>query len=660
MTSQLDPLMVKIQTQLLRATFIKNMAVLKERMPAIHAYYKNYTATKVQLALDANGHVNLIANDAFVYKDNPKVSSQAQVAEFLKKPAHFNFDVVRTDPDHYNYKHEKVLNGIFDKRRSDSGVNSSSKLQKGDQINFIAVMGSGLGYHLENLFAQFSIRSAYIFEPEPDCFFATLHCVDLGPMIEHCISLGGELTFKIGGSNDQYVNEINASFKRQGYFNVVKMYLYRHYLSDKTTDAFKMINEMAYRYRSGWGFCEDEVIGISHTLTNISTNKAPTFSGSVKHYKRLLPVFIIGNGPSLDSSLGYLKDNQNSAIIISSGTALKPLLDNGVIPDIHVEQERPASIYQWVKKVGHEDTLKQMDLICLNTVYPGILKLFKQAHVVLKSGDAGSTFIKEYISDNYTELSHCNPTVTNASTAIAIAMGFKNLYLFGIDYGFKSAEKHHSKDSAYSGTDFSLSGDFKVPGNFATEIFTTRIFDRSRGVLEMLLAENPDVICVNSSDGAKISHTVGSKISDLPKLKKIKEKKLAVSELLNESFDNNYYINRNLEDEFKIFLPKFKAYIEQLIAFTNSVKNRAELVNAFTMQYQFVNDSQGISSKKMFQRFFNGTLNFIQSTIMSNVYYYPEQEQQEKFIQYCLTTMNEHLEWLYKDLSENYNKPAKT
>ncbi|WP_354624017.1 hypothetical protein [Psychromonas sp. MME2] len=74
MSSQLYSLMVKIQTQLLRATFLKNMAVLKTQMPTIYQYYQNYTPTKVQLGLDSHGHVNLISNGEYVYQEDPEAS----------------------------------------------------------------------------------------------------------------------------------------------------------------------------------------------------------------------------------------------------------------------------------------------------------------------------------------------------------------------------------------------------------------------------------------------------------------------------------------------------------------------------------------------------------------------------------------------------------
>ncbi|WP_413701354.1 6-hydroxymethylpterin diphosphokinase MptE-like protein [Psychromonas sp. KJ10-10] len=404
MSSQIDPLLIKIQTQILQATFLKNMACLKLHMPSVYQFFQHYQPQKVQLAFDNNGEVNLSTGDQFVYGEDPKASSLAQVETFLKNPPCFDFEISLRNDENYQYQHEKVINHIYKKRRQELGVSSPFYMQDGGQINFIAVIGLGLGYHVEHLFKQFSIRSVYIFEPEPDVFFAALHTVDMSVWFNSCTSLGGELTFKIGGVESVFVNEIAQYFKREGYFLLPQLYLYRHYISDKTTDAFKLIRELEYRYKSGWGFCEDEIIGISHTLSNISDNKASILLENAKLYKKEQPVFIIGNGPSLDNDLAYIKANQEKAIIISSGTSLKPLLNYGITPDIHVEQERPKSIYQWVKKIGYENKLKEIPLLCLNTVYPGILNLFKQPYVMLKAGDAGTSFIHEYVSNKYLEL----------------------------------------------------------------------------------------------------------------------------------------------------------------------------------------------------------------------------------------------------------------
>ena len=659
MAIQLDPLQLKIQTQLLHATFLKNMAFLKQNLPAIYQFYQGYTPNNIQLAVDDNGFINLAVNNAFLYPEDPKAMSLQQVKTFLQNPPSLDFEIEPVEDGKSTYQHEKVISGLVHKRKEELNGHSAYSLKPGDQINFIAFVGSGLGHHIEQLIEQYSVRSLFLYEPEPDVFFATLHNIDLGEWFATCQRLGGELTLKIGGTEEEFVNEIYAYFKREGFFNLVQMYLYRHYMSDTTSGAFKRINELAYRYKAGWGFCEDEIIGISHTLTNISKNKAHILLNDVKNNKDH-PVFIIGNGPSLNDNLEYIKQNQNNAIIISSGTSLKPLLDNGITPDLHVEQERPKYIYQWVKKIGHEALLKQIPLLCLNTVYPGILSLFKQPYVVMKSGDAGTTFINEYVSDKYHQLFFCNPTVTNASTASAVAMGFKKLYLFGLDYGFKSKEEHHAKGSAYDDVKtFQLQNELKVADNKGGYINTTRIFDFSRGVLEMLLGANKQVDCINISDGAKIEHASYSDHLQLPKLKEIKDKQKLVEQYLTNSFNDNYVISHDLSAEFQNILPDFQAYISAICDSFNEVVNKNQLTEIFSLQYKFVNDFEGDRSRKLFHKIFSGSLNYLQASIMDNVSRYRDKAAQEAYISFCIHEMKSHLLFLLSDLSEHFDKDAR-
>ncbi|MFT6906578.1 MAG: hypothetical protein ACJAS1_003246 [Oleiphilaceae bacterium] len=655
-------LLLDIQKKVLAATFAHNMAVLKKEMPDIYEFYKNYIPKNVHLIFDENGHVNLTANGELVYQGNPLLESNKQVDKFIKEPVHTRYEV--TQGGKFISEHERVLESIAKKRENDIGKCSQYELTQHDQIDFIAIMGSGLGYHLESLFAKFAIRTALIYEPEPDCFYATLHNIDIKKLIESCRQHGGQLTFKIGGNSNEFVNEISSILKRGGYFNTAKMHLYRHYFSEKTANAFKMVHEMGYRYVEGWGFSEDEIVGITHTLSNYANNKYPTLLVSAKEKARQQPVFIIGNGPSLDFSFEYLRNNKNNAIIISCGTALKPLLDNGIVPDIHVEQERPAIMHDWLKKVGHQAQLKKIDLICLNNVYPQILGLFKQAHIMLKPFDLGATFIQAYLSNKYAEIMYCNPTVTNAATSVMTAMGFKKLYLFGIDYGFKSEAHHHSKDSLHYKDNEGLAAikteaNFKVSGNFGGDVFTSQAFDRSRMSLELLLQSSPDVSCVNTSDGARVQLSTPCRIGELPDFEILIDKEDIVSNFLNESFDNQDYKKMDLTKEFESLLPEFTAYIKKLVSLTDVIKTRIELANAFSKQYQFVNDFQDDRAKLIFQRFISGSLNYMQTYTMSNIYYYTDIDKQERYIQFCIRKMNEHFEWLLDDLFEHYNKAAR-
>ncbi|MCP4323273.1 MAG: motility associated factor glycosyltransferase family protein [Psychromonas sp.] len=663
MTSTIDPLL-DIQTKVLRATFVNNMAVLKKYMPEVFEFYQNYSPTRVKLTFDANGFLNLVSNGNLIYQDDPKSASEQQVTEFLKKPRHLTYHVHRDG--NKTYEHELVLEKMIERRISEVGLNNTAPFSKGDQIDFIAFMGTGLGYHLQRLFSQNDIRYAFVYEPDPDCFFCTLHSVDIGDMIKSCFSKGGQLTLQIGGNANGFVNEIAKIFKRRGYFNASRLFLYRHYLSDETKNAFQMVHDLAHRYVSGWGFCEDEIIGISHTLSNITESQFPCLLTSAKESKREQPVFIIGNGPSLDGSIDYLKQHADKAIVFSCGTALKTLLNHGITPDIHIEMERPAILLDLVLKMGNKEQFKKIDLICLNTVYPEVLKLFKKAHLMLKPLDAGGVFVKEFISDKFTEVMYCNPTVSNAAASVAVEMGFENLVLFGVDYGFKDETHHHSKESIYYKDNEDLKfklptmkGSLRVPGNFVEEVSTTQIFDGSRMMLEMLLQANPDINCTNTSDGAKIQLSTPCQLYDLPAFSVIKDKGGLTESILSECFGSREYLKKDLNKEFESLLPKFSTYINKLKLFLRGVTTRVELAEAFSNQYAFINTEENNRSKALFQRFVNGSLNYMQSNIMSNVYLYTEREQQEQYIQFCLEILTNHFDWLFIELSENYNKPAK-
>lgn len=661
MTRQIEPLL-DIQTKVLRATFINNMAVLKKFLPDIYEFYKEYSPQKVKLTFDENGFLNLVSNGNLIYQDDPIKSSNKQLAAFLKNPRNITYQVSKDGNG--KFEHERVLKSIVARRADDIGYSYQSVLHENEQIDFIAFMGTGLGYHLQSLFEKHAIRYAFIFEPDPDCFYCTLHSVDISNMITGCFQRGGQLTLQVGGNASSFVNEIAKIFKRQGYFNVAKMYLYRHYYSEQTDAAFQKVHDLAYRYVSGWGFFEDEVISLTHTLSNISTCKFPSILRRAKDFSRDTPVFIVGNGPSLDENLAFLKKNQDNAVIFSCGTALKPLLDYGIMPDYHAETERTAALYDWVDKVGHKEKLKQINLITLNTVYPEILKLFKQAHLILKHDDAGSEFISQFISNKYSLITYCNPTVTNTATSATIAMGFKNMYLLGVDYGYKSEAYHHSKGSLYFDTDAvqhtkEMKGDFQVAGNFVDKVYTTQFFDNSRMMLELLLQENTDVTCVNCSDGAKIGLTQTMKTEDLPLFSEIKDKHMFIEQVLVDSFDNKDYLLLKPEKKFESLLPVFKKYIDTLVSLSKDAKSRVDLAGSFTAQYKFLINFHGDTTKKLFHRFMHGSLTYLQSNIMSNAHLYADPLKQEEYIQFCLSTMNEHLYWLLAELKNNYNKPSK-
>jgi len=562
------------------------------------------------------------------------------------------------------FQHEHSLNELYLKREAEVENIHFNLIDSGEQIDLLSVIGMGLGYHLERLFEIVDIRYLFIHEPDPDVFYCAMHCIDLEPMIKKCFSLGGSLTIKVGGNANQFANEIASMLSKQGAFNVCRLFMYRHYHSKMTDDTFKKIHELAYRLSGGWGFYEDETISIAHTLSNIEQGYPLLLDKSLFDNKLMnKPVFIVGNGPSLDADIEYLKKNQDSAIIFSCGTALCSLLHSGITPDFHVEMERTKMVHDWLIPIGMEDKLKEINIIAINTVHTDALKLFKNAYLLPKPKDAGMDFLYQFIQkEQFTPIMCSNPTVTNAATAAATYMGFNTLYLFGVDYGYKSVTEHHAKGSLYYKEDFvgfteKMSGDFQVKGNFCDEVYTSQVFDSSKGVLEILLESNPEITCYNCSDGAMVELTTPLRSSEIEDLPVIISKQRVVETLLNDAFSNKELGTKNYKKAFIKQIPQLKVVIEKVIKITSvNVKDRKHLAQVFSEQYKYVKSFEGRRDTELYFRFLRGTLNYFQANIMTNAYLYSDKEKQLSYINFSLELLHEHLLWLYEHMLNNFDK----
>ena len=658
---QISELELDIQTKLLRATFLTNMAVLKKFMPEIYEFYQNYSPKRAKLTFDHNGEVNMVSEGALVYADHAKENSYKQAEAFYEEPRLFSYSLSKDGNG--IFEHEEALNRIYEKREKEKPDSKYNLLKHENHMDLLTMIGVGLGFHIERLFQLCDVRCFYLYEPDPDCFYCAMHCIDFGPLIEKCFSLGGAFTIKLGGNANQYVNGLNTFLTSHGFSNIARFFNYRHYRSEATDETFKRIYELAYRYSSGWGFFEDEIISINHTIENVNAG-FPIILGKDYFNNELSqqPVFIVGNGPSLDETITYIKSNENNAIIFSCGTALKPILDSGITPDFHIEMERTAELYDWVDQIGHKDKLKQINIIALNTVYTKILKLFKKAYLLSKPKDGGMDFLYEYIDESkYPPVDACNPTVSNAATAAAVYLGFKTMYLFGVDYGWVDEEHHHSKGSIYYqkgsvGERDKMKADMKVASNFEDEVSTTQHFDNSKASLEILLENNPNITCFNCSNGASIQLTKPLKYNDIPELASIESKAELLDNLLKNAFSNKELENLDLNNLFEGKLKQLKHILEMAVGVTSvKINSRLHLTQLFANQFKYIASFKTNKETYVLYRFLQGSVNYFQANIMTNAYCYKDQKEQLAYINYALDIYHSHLFWLFEKLKKTRN-----
>jgi hypothetical protein len=652
-------------TKLLRATFLTNLAVLQVHMPNVHEFFRNYQAQTTLLAIDANGEVNLARDGQQIYPDSPRDSSREQVDVFIRDPKTFRYFPQEGRPKGYeHYLQIQTLEQIAEQAKAyPSYERYLSPLDVDQAPDCLCILGAGLGYHLEMLAEQLDAAYVYLFEPEPDCFFAMLHTVDLRPIIQKCQARGGFMKITIGGAAETFVNEINAMLTQRGPFNLARMLIYRHYYGDDINNAFQMIHDLAYRYVGGWGFFEDEAISIAHSLSHVENNIPFLRKPNPRDRESQYPVFIVGNGPSLDKTIDLIKQYRNNAIVISCGSALRSLSQQGIVPDIHIEVERTYHVYDWLRYAAIPEVFEHSILIGPNTLHPQVVGLFKRKCLYIKPNDSGGDLIQNAAHRRYLDLYFCAPTVTNGAAAVAVALGFKNLFLFGADYGFRSDEYHHSKDSAYyqkewKGETTKMAGHLEVEASRGDTVFTTPVFDLSRGVMEMLLEKHP-VQCFNLSDGAKIQGATFID-PDLPidaGMILTEVERPSLEQLLTVRFDalrnENHAIKSRFYDDFHR-LEKLTLMLMDVTRGANTPNDRIALHRAFSTQYSILQKAQDDPNLIVSYRLLKGTFCYIQTTIMSFAYAIRDAGERQQFIHQALNVFNTHLIELCEKLADNY------
>ena len=660
-----------LKKMILQATLLSNLEFLKKAMPTMYDAFKSFQPIGTGVAIDDNGNENLFNNGQFAYSDNPRDLAKKQVAVFLDNPIYSNYDIKHSSDEHITFKHAALLKSIRNVRNADTG-GKIPKPTNESRLDFICFLGGGLGYQIEELLNTKNVLNVFLFEPNPSSFYALLHCIELKPLFDKCMSQGGGFTITVGGDEYAAVNQISTLLTKQGHFNLSLIYFFKHYDSELISKTIKSIKEFGHRWHGGWGFFEDETIGISHTLSNLHAKfpilkKAHSFKNTLKKSA----VFVVANGPSLDSAIVFLKENQEKVIIISCGTALKALLINNIRPDIHVEMERTAGLSNFVEVVERtkDITIKLSDLniVALNTVYDGILKRFKTAYLLTKTNDAGGLLIRCLDNRNkYSCPMYTNPTVTNTGLAVAAELGFEKIYLVGTDFGFVSQEYHHSKDSIYFDENFkykdvvkeNMQTNMVVKGNFKEEVFTTNIFDSSKSSVELLLQSKPHIKAFNTSDGAFIKNSTPEYISNIKIKNKLVNKEKKIAALLKAASSREQLFESSINSYIDDVKAKLKVLLEQLLELAPPhFHTREQLAQAFFEQNKLLLKMQREDETAFI--LVQGTFKYFQTYIMASSYYYSDLDKRAEFINACINAFYEHVNDIYIEFIEYYNKPAK-
>ncbi|MDP4943904.1 MAG: DUF115 domain-containing protein [Alishewanella sp.] len=498
------------------ALFEKNLVALKQYYPILYHVFVDYIP-KDWRVVDIQGQFNLWCDTRKgLFYDDVTEQSAHMVERFLHSPLDnqviLNQGGLEKMSNYVHFKAVKKLQPVFKNLKP-------RVFDENTDVDNLIVLGVGLGLHIDILLSKREVKNLFVFEPNLDFFYASLFVTDWATLFTKIAESKQRIYFNIGGSGEEYFQDIMGQYYQTGAYGIAKSQIFPAFLTPGMRNALeKLYSQLKI------------IVAMGETFDHVRFSLAHTFhSMKSGHYflkqqrQKLgmenlqdIPIFIVGNGPSLDESYTYIREHREKIIVVSCGTALRSLYRLGITPDFHAEIEQNRATFNWISQVDDPQWLKKIALLSVNGIHPETAGLFKAVYLAYKDGESSTNFFRSYLEQqgiHISALSHAYPTVSNFSVDFFTSLGFKHLYLFGIDLGYLSVEQHHSKHSAYYHNDGAgvmdadkiFNAGIQIKGNFRDCVQTKAEFDFSRSILEMTIANlNKNTAIYNCSDGAYI------------------------------------------------------------------------------------------------------------------------------------------------------------
>ncbi|MFS1704514.1 6-hydroxymethylpterin diphosphokinase MptE-like protein, partial [Alteromonas sp. AMM-1] len=498
------------------ARFQLNLAAFEHYFPDIYQQFKDYSPSNWQTVLSAEEECNLLSKSSMHtwYGESPKSESAVAYSAYASHPNRDGLVLGYNGTKLRHYLHYKMVLESEALLRSISEKNGALP----DTIKSLIMFGLGAGYQLESLLDNHQVEKLFLCEPNRDFFYASLHAIDWAGILKKTDDAGYRIYINIGDDGANLFRDLLSQFYAIGPYNLAQTYFYQAYYNAELNHAISQLREQLQVVIAMGEYFDHAYYGINQTVEGISRgyphllkNAAQLISADQKE----CPVFLVGNGPSLDYSIEVIKENRDSVIVVSCGTALQTLHRHGIVPDYHAEIEQNRSTYDWAVRLGNKEYLKQITLLSCNGIHPDTCELYKSTMVAFKEGESSTSSNLNLLEQSkYAQLSFAFPTVSNFALNLFTLLGFKQLYLFGIDLGFIDKSHHHSKSSGYYDEQGNPLYDYEeknntgliVPGNFVPKVSTKHEFKVSKMLLEDLL-RNYKGDCYNTSNGARINYT---------------------------------------------------------------------------------------------------------------------------------------------------------
>lgn len=245
-----------------------------------------------------------------------------------------------------------LIHGDDDPIEEAKQVTRSAELTRTDVV---FVYGFGLGYHIEELLRKSDPDlKILVVEKDLNIFSAAVHLIDLRPIL-----LSSRVTLAVTATSESILKWVTVNFqflKNRGTWTIEhkpSVDLYPEYYQDIGHRIKAYLEnqrlQAATLARFGLEWQQNILTNLPAAISN------PGVKDIINAFPTGVPIIIISAGPSLDKNIPLLNKAKGKALLLAVDTSLRPLLQQGVKPDLVVAVDPQQTNYRYFEGVDLSD-----------------------------------------------------------------------------------------------------------------------------------------------------------------------------------------------------------------------------------------------------------------------------------------------------------------
>ncbi|MEH2944202.1 6-hydroxymethylpterin diphosphokinase MptE-like protein [Lachnospiraceae bacterium KK002] len=390
-----------------------------------------------------------------------------------------------------------------------------------DEYAPVVILGVSNGEHIRQIMERAPKTSnILIYEPSFEVFRRAMQEVDLSFIFQPDIPVG----IIVEGINEEEIESYFRLFISYDNMTLLRYYIsgnYHDLFQEKTEKFITNLKKYVYDIHVAWN---TRVRYANVRAVNVFVNLHYLYEGySVRALYGMLPkevpVIIVSAGPSLNKNIMDLKKAVGKACIIATDTAVKPLLNAGIIPDLFViiDGLKPDILFQ------HKD-ISRVPMVAMTAVSTGPMTYHKGKKFFYGADSALEDYLTGDIKKKESEQSTrvipylvTGGSVATSAYALGLNMGTGTVILVGQDLAMTGNRTH--ADGTFQDEMDQIDADsgeyFEVESVDGGKVLTRLDFDLYRRWFEDHFEKWDHVTVVDATEGGALIR--GTKIMTLKK-----------------------------------------------------------------------------------------------------------------------------------------------